>query len=71
VEDAYAVDALSCLAMVAALRGMGPQVPAGVAERLSIGASIREGLAFVRRSPALLGSLRSAVSAGIAATAAP
>jgi MFS family permease len=63
VESAYAVDAFSCLAMVAALRGMSPQLPESITERLSIGASIREGLAFVRRSPALLGSFAIDLSA--------
>ncbi len=57
VESAYAVDALSCLAMVAALRGLGPQLPDGVAvARERIGRSIGDGLRFVRRSPALMGS---------------
>ncbi|MDX6689156.1 MAG: hypothetical protein QOG15_613 [Solirubrobacteraceae bacterium] len=63
VESAYAVDAISCLAMVAALRGMSPQLPEVITQRLSIGASIREGLAFVRRSPALLGSFAIDLSA--------
>ena len=57
VEAAYAVDAVSCLAMVAALRGLGPQVPIVAGAALPrIGRSIGEGLRFVRRSPALLGS---------------
>ena len=57
VESAYAVDALSCFAMVAALGGLGPQLPLGAgAGRAPIGRSIGEGLRFVRRSPALLGS---------------
>jgi MFS family permease len=56
VEAAYAADALSCLAMVGAVVALSPQVPQMVGERLSIRSSIGEGLRFVRRSPALLGS---------------
>jgi MFS family permease len=56
VEGAYAVDALSCLAMVFALRGLGPQRPQAVGELEPIRRSIGQGLAFVRRSPALMGS---------------
>jgi MFS family permease len=58
VEAAYGVDAVSCLAMVAALRGLGPQLPAAVAgvAPVRIARSIADGLRFVRRSPALLGS---------------
>lgn len=63
VEGAYAVDAVSCLAMVAALRGMSPQLPQGGVERQPIGASIRAGLRFVRGSPALLGSFAIDLSA--------
>lgn len=106
VESAYAVDAVSCFAMVAALRGLGPQLPAGagaaagvgkgagvgVGEGAGVGAgvgegagagagagtgagadaavaparigrSIGEGLRFVRRSPALLGSFAIDLSA--------
>jgi len=65
VEAAYAVDAVSCLAMVAALRGLGPQLPtiaAGIAPA-RIGRSIADGLRFVRRSPALLGSFAIDLSA--------
>jgi MFS family permease len=56
VQGAYAVDAVSCLAMVAALRRLSPQVPQNAAGQPAIGRSIAEGLHFVRRSPALLGS---------------
>lgn len=57
VEGAYAVDAISCLAMVAGVRALRPQLPAPSAgEQLSIGRSIAEGLGFVRRNPALVGS---------------
>ena len=57
VETAYAVDAVSCLAMVGAVLSMAPQLPKGdIAERLPIRRSIAEGLRFVRRSRALMGS---------------
>jgi MFS family permease len=65
VSAAYAVDALSCLAMVGAVWAMSPQLPQATAgdEPLSIGSSIVEGLRFVRRSPALLGSFAIDLSA--------
>jgi MFS family permease len=64
VEAAYAVDGLSCLAMVGAVWAMSPQLPQATAsEPLSIGSSIVEGLRFVRRSPALLGSFAIDLSA--------
>jgi MFS family permease len=64
VAGAYAVDGLSCLAMVVALRGLGPQLPAAVDPATArIGRSIAQGLAFVRRSPALLGSFAIDLSA--------
>ena len=63
VEAAYAADALSCLAMVGAVVGLSPQLPQLVGERLSIRSSIGEGLRFVRRSPALLGSFAIDLSA--------
>jgi len=57
VEVAYGVDAVSCFAMVFALFGMSPQLPHGHGEdRPSIGRSIADGLGFVRRKQALLGS---------------
>ncbi len=58
VKGAYAADALSCFAMVAAVVRMGPQRPslAVGAPTLAILASIREGLHFVRGNQALLGS---------------
>ncbi len=57
VEVAYAVDAVSCFAMVFALFGMSAQMPHGHGEdRPSIGRSIADGLRFVRRKQALLGS---------------
>jgi MFS family permease len=69
VEAAYAADALSCLAMVGAVLGLSAQLPQHAADaRLSILASIGEGLRFVRRSPALLGSFaidQSAMTVGM------
>jgi MFS family permease len=64
VEGAYAVDALSCLAIVAAVRGLRPQLPAPTGEApVRIRRSIADGLGFVRRSPALLGSFAIDLSA--------
>ena len=63
VEGAYLVDAVSCLVMVAALTQLSPQLPERVGEPLAIGRSIAEGLRFVRRSPALLGSFAIDLSA--------
>ncbi|MDQ3849248.1 MAG: MFS transporter, partial [Actinomycetota bacterium] len=63
VAGAYAVDATSCLAMVAALRGLSPQLPGTDRQPLPIRRSIGEGLRFVRRSPALLGSFAIDLSA--------
>ena len=57
VQIAYGVDAASCFAMVFALFGLGPQLPHGHGgERPTIRRSIADGLRFVRRSQALLGS---------------
>jgi predicted MFS family arabinose efflux permease len=57
VQIAYGVDAVSCFAMVFALFGMGPQLPHGHGEeRPTIRRSIADGLRFVRRSQALMGS---------------
>jgi MFS family permease len=59
VKIAYGVDAVSCFAMVFALFAMGPQLPHGHGqdvERPTIRRSIAEGLGFVRRRQALLGS---------------
>jgi MFS family permease len=63
VASAYAVDAASCLVMLAALRHLSPQLPERAGEPLAIGRSIVEGLGFVRRSPALLGSFAIDLSA--------
>ena len=50
--------------MVVALRGLSPQLPAGGREAPArIGRSIADGLRFVRRSPALLGSFAIDLSA--------
>ena len=57
VEVAYSVDALSCLAMAAAVYRMRPQPPHGEhAAGTGIWQSITEGLRFVRRNEALKGS---------------
>ena len=59
VKAAYTADALSCLAMVAGALALSPQPPqrSGAGEdAVNIRASIAEGLRFVRREPALLGS---------------
>jgi len=51
----YAVDAVSCLGMVAAAHALSPQPPLG-GRREPVMRSIAEGLRFVRRSQALVGS---------------
>ncbi|MFL5844399.1 MAG: MFS transporter [Solirubrobacteraceae bacterium] len=58
VEGAYAVDAVTCLAMVLTVTALGPQRPQRDpdAEHLAIGRSIAEGLRFVRGNQALMGS---------------
>ena len=58
VEGAYAVDALTCLAMVGSVTALSPQLPrrAPGVEALPIGRSIGEGLRFVRGNQALMGS---------------
>ncbi len=53
---AYAVDALSCAAMVLAVLAMTSQPPVGVAHHERIGRSIAEGLRYVRSNQALMGS---------------
>ena len=55
--SAYLVDALSCLAIFAAVWAMSPQPPRGaVAEHEPVLRAIAEGLGFVRRNQALMGS---------------
>ena len=57
VEWAYLADAVSCLAMVAALIGMAPQPPQSDGTPLvGIRRSIGDGLRFVRGNQALMGS---------------
>jgi vacuolar-type H+-ATPase subunit I/STV1 len=57
VGAAYAVDVVSCFALVAAGLAIGPQRPTRqVGPRDPMIASIREGLSFVRGNNALLGS---------------
>ena len=59
VEGAYAVDAVSCLAMVAALRGLGPQLPIGTAAAPArIGRSIADGLRVRAPQPGAHGVVR-------------
>ncbi len=54
---AYTVDAVSCLAILAAVWAMSPQLPRGaVAEPERVLRSIGEGLRFVRHNNALMGS---------------
>jgi predicted MFS family arabinose efflux permease len=52
----FAIDAASCLVMVAALLPMAPQPPHGTTDRPPVLRSIGEGLRFVRRKQALMGS---------------
>jgi MFS family permease len=55
--SAYVVDAVSCLAVVAAVLAIAPQPPHGrAAERPPVLGSIAEGLRFVRGNNALMGS---------------
>ena len=56
VKWAYVIDALSCLAMVAAAAAIAPQPPDPSIHHESVGRSIAEGLRFVRGNRALLGS---------------
>jgi MFS family permease len=63
VAAAYAVDAATCLVMIAALRRLSPQLPERTGTPEPIGRSIVEGLRFVRGSPALLGSFAIDLSA--------
>jgi MFS family permease len=58
VELAYGIDAVSCAAMVAGVTAIAAQPPqrGEHAEQVGIGRSIADGLRFVRRSRALLGS---------------
>ena len=57
VGTAYLVDAVSCLAMVAAAAAMSPQPPQGDGRPVDgVLRSIAEGLRFVRRNRALTGS---------------
>jgi MFS family permease len=57
VGAAYTVDAVSCLAIVAAVWAMAPQPPSGVAtEPERVLRAIGDGLRFVRGNQALMGS---------------
>ena len=64
VKGAYALDAISCFAMVFAVARLGPQLPAGALRgRVGIGRSIAEGLRFVRGNRPLKGSFAMDLSA--------
>jgi MFS family permease len=56
VQWAYTLDAVSCLAIVVAVRAIAPQPPPLEQTGVSIGRSIAEGLRYVRGNRALLGS---------------
>lgn len=56
IASPYTLDAVSCLGMAAAAAAMSPQPPVAVAAHEPVLRSIRDGLAFVRRVRALLGS---------------
>jgi MFS family permease len=56
VAATYAVDAASCLAMLAAALAIAPQRPAGVVQRVAVRTAIAEGLRFVVSDRALAGS---------------
>jgi MFS family permease len=56
VGAAYTVDAVSCFAMVGAVLMMAPQPPHGEAHQTPVAQSIADGLRFVRRNQALMGS---------------
>jgi MFS family permease len=56
VGTAYAVDAVSCLAMVWAVVAMGPQPALHRDSEVGVGRSIADGLRFVRGNEALVGS---------------
>jgi predicted MFS family arabinose efflux permease len=56
VQAAYVADAVSCLAMVFAVLPIAPQPPAPAGYHESVRRSIAEGLRYVRRNRALMGS---------------
>ena len=56
VQAAYAVDAISCLAVVFTIMLIAPQPPIGVGEHPPVLASIAEGLRYVFGNRALVGS---------------
>jgi MFS family permease len=53
---AYAIDAVSCAAMVLAVLALTPQPPVHIGPHERLGRSIAEGLRYVRGNQALLGS---------------
>jgi MFS family permease len=56
VGSAYAVDAVSCAAVVIAVMAVAPQPPHDVASHETLRRSIAEGLRYVRANQALMGS---------------
>ncbi|MBV9607556.1 MAG: MFS transporter [Solirubrobacterales bacterium] len=56
LQWAYAIDAVSCAAMVLAVLGIAPQPPVQVGPHERLRSSIAEGLRYVRSNQALLGS---------------
>lgn len=56
VKAAYTVDAVSCSAMALAVFAIAPQPPHGAEDHDGILSSIRQGLGYVRRNNALMGS---------------
>ena len=56
VQAAYAVDAVSCLAVVVTVLMIAPQPPTVIGEHPKVLASIAEGLRYVRGNRALVGS---------------
>jgi len=56
VGSIYVIDAVSCLAMLAAALAIGPQRPVGVQEHPPVGTAIAEGLRFVVGNRTVAGS---------------
>jgi predicted MFS family arabinose efflux permease len=56
VQAAYIIDALTCVAMVVAVLPIAPQPPDPAGSHESVRRAIAEGLRYVRRNSALLGS---------------
>jgi predicted MFS family arabinose efflux permease len=56
VQWAYAVDAVTCLAMVGTVTALGPQLPQSEGKHPTIRRSIADGVRFVRGNQPLMGS---------------